>query len=229
MLILIGFLFATSGTLFDLTPRYREYDNHPSVMISNNMSLSSLKWPSMCSNDTCEDPTTALQWLFNETFQKNIGNCINSKEKEVDTPNVLWPRQNDSYKIFKTTVNQNGSFCELQYLVPNSNDITCDVFDDHNFFESCVLTQGNHTLTLVVYSSIMVLCRVCLNNFFSLLDGTAMQYADKHKGSYAMCIIFSSMGCLLSSYAAGVLVVDPKDGFSKWSLFVHYRKVLTDK
>ena len=156
----------------------------------------------------------ALQWLFNTTTQKNIGNCKDDNQKNADTPSsVIWPAQNDSFRITSATENPNGSFCNLLYFEPSDRQITCDVLDDMN--TTCVLAKGNHTLTLTVYAGIMVACRLCLNNFLSLLDGTAMQYADRYNGSYAMCIIFSSLGCLSASYLAGLLIVDPEDSSSK--------------
>ena len=176
----------------------------------------------MCYNDTiCQEDPSILQWLTNDTIQKHVGNCKDSSNQTVDPQSVIWPGLNDPYSLYNSTVNPNGTFCGIRYSnVPSEGEITCDVLDTcDGILPSCVLTQGNHSLTFAIFTVFTVLCRVPLNNFFSLLDSTAMQYAKKYDGSYAMCILFNAAGVFIASYFAAALIVDPKDGVG---MFVGY-------
>ena len=170
----------------------------------------------MCSNDDHHGVTSLLahEWLVNRTIKiKDIGACKDGSNKHVSLPDVIWPGQNVNYNFTNITVNPNGTFCSVYYKLSSQDDVTCDLID--SALPSCVLTEGNHALTFTIFASLTILCRVPFNNFFSLLDSTAMQYAETFNGSYSMSFIFNSLGCFIASYLAAALIIDPSDDVSK--------------
>ena len=206
VLVVTGTLSSLTGTLLHQVPRYREYQNHPYATLSSDSKLVSLGWPTLCQGGNCSDSDAAQK--LNGTKFIAIGNCHNQDGNLVEThTNISLP--DHPMNITSMHIEPNGTFCGLSFLDSSMTDITCDIIDD-SILPSCTRVVGNHALTLGLYCSIFVVLRFMQNNFLALLDSTAMQYANIYNGSYASSIFFANMGCLISSYVAGALVVDPK-------------------
>ena len=112
-----------------------------------------------------------------------------------------------------------------QFAPPGDFPLTCDVLGSDTPIPNEVITVGNHTLTVAVFAALYILCRFSLNSAFCLMDGSAMHYAERYNGSYAMCNFFCTLGTLIASYVAGALIIDPVDGVSELNdLLGHFRQ-----
>ena len=217
-----------SGTLFDITPRYKEYSRYPTAELemdrvnTEKFILRSISWPASypkCdlrktnNNETCQD----FPPLNNETFYNDLINylkCSDENGEELTIENL------DTALFQKVPTNTsklldipgNGTFCYLNSEIANVSITQCNIDIVRNpYLGECFDTEGSHAAMFWTYLPLRALWQIFMSATFALLDGTSMCLVKKYNGSYAMIIVWQSIAGVIGPLLAGLLVQDSED------------------
>ena len=230
--------YGICATFIDLTPRYKEYERHPSALLSRNdnekgaFTLMEITWP--LSSPKCDVTKSAEIMLCEESplyntneFYEDLINYLSCENRDGDAAAV----DRLDVSLFNTPSNNNlsikdlpsnGTYCKLTANKLENNtteNLICDIMTNPDV-GNCLNDEGAHLITFFVYLLLRTPLRIFENNIFNLMDGTSMHLFKQQKSDYAWLYFWNTVGNMFGPMISGALVEDSNDPSSKKTFYL---------
>ena len=225
--------YGICATFIDLTPRYKEYERHPSALLSRNaneegaFTLMEITWP--LSSPKCDVTKSAEITLCEESplyktndFYEDLINYLSCENGDGDSAAVdrldvslFYTPSNNSFSM--KDLPSNGTYCKIivnKLENDTTENIICDIMSNP-VVGKCLNGEGSHLITFFVYLLLRAPLRIFQNIIFNLLDGTSMHLVEQHKSDYAWLLAWNTVGNMFGPMISGALVEDSDDPSSK--------------